>query len=244
MGEGFRGRGVRVAGVYARNAGKGKDLAGRLGTEWTDDARRLEKAGLCVIAVSDRAIAEVSGRLAEAGFGGTVCHTSGCMEMDALDARLAHRGVLYPLQTFSAGRKTDFSRIPIFTEASDPEAERVVREAAFLLSERVETAGTARRRALHLAAVFVNNFVNHLYAIGYRLAGEHGLPFDALAPLIRETAEKALASGDPAAVQTGPAVRGDAASMQRHLALLKDGRLREIYRLLSESINPNEYGKL
>jgi hypothetical protein len=73
------------------------------------------------------------------------------------------------------------------------------------------------------------------------LGGEilHGteLPFDVLKPLIAETAAKAVDSGDPHRVQTGPAVRGDLPTLRRHeAALAHDPRLLRIYESLSQDI--------
>ena len=90
-----------------------------------------------------------------------------------------------------------------------------------------------------LRGVFACNFSNHLYAIAGRLLEKEGLDFGILGPLVLETAAKAVATDNPAAVQTGPAVRGDTVTMRRHEAILareNDERYNKIYKLLSESI--------
>ena len=64
-----------------------------------------------------------------------------------------------------------------------------------------------------------------------------GLPFATLAPLIAETARKAIESGQPSAVQTGPAKRNDMTTIERHLRMLEgDACLHDIYEKLSQSI--------
>ena len=64
-----------------------------------------------------------------------------------------------------------------------------------------------------------------------------GLPEGLLGPIVAETAAKAAAADDPAAVQTGHAVRGDRATQERHLALLAgDPLLETIYRTITQSI--------
>ena len=93
-----------------------------------------------------------------------------------------------------------------------------------------------QRRHLHLAAVFACNFTNHLYAIAAELLEKQHLPFDALRPLIRETAAK-IESLTPIDAQTGPAIRYDRNIMQRHIDLLDDNDEKEIYRLLSRHIH-------
>ena len=101
----------------------------------------------------------------------------------------------------------------------------------------VEYADSERRRTIHLAGVFVNNFTNHLYALGREIVAEEGLDFEVLRPLIAETAAKALDSGNPAAVQTGPARRGDREVIERHLAILgKESTKGKIYNEITSSI--------
>ena len=196
------------------------------------------EADLYLIAVSDSAVEEVSARLRTPP-GATVAHTSGGLGIDSLRCVAADRAVCYPLQTFSAGRSIDFRTVPLFIEYTTDRAGRTVRDFAEALSDCVREADSARRGRLHAAAVFACNFSNHLYAIAGRLLEKEGLDFGILGPLVLETAAKAVATDNPAAVQTGPAVRGDTVTMRRHEAILareNDERYNKIYKLLSESI--------
>ena len=106
------------------------------------------------------------------------------------------------------------------------------------LSSEVDYADSERRRTIHLAGVFVCNFVNRMYGIGAEVVGEE-VGFDLLKPLIEETALKALATENPASVQTGPAVRGDREVWERHKALLTaegKGSAATIYEQISNDI--------
>jgi hypothetical protein len=67
---------------------------------------------------------------------------------------------------------------------------------------------------LHVAAVFVNNFTNHLYQIGNEICDENQIPFSILHPLITETAQKIM-NLPPALAQTGPAIRNDVSMAQQ-----------------------------
>ena len=150
---------------------------------------------------------------------------------------VSDRAVFYPMQTFTKGRRVDFAQIPIFLECDDeafyPELEAFARQ----LSQTVIRADSARRAKIHLAAVFACNFANHMYALGEQIARSAGLDFGVLKPLVRETAEKALDAASPADVQTGPAVRHDLATQERHLRLLGDDmQLKEIYSTISQHI--------
>lgn len=226
--------GHRVVRVLARNAARGRALAEMAGARRAADPAVPEPADLILVAVSDRAVGAVARGLDPRG--AVVAHTAGSVPLDVLPAG-AGRGVFYPLQTFSAGRAVEFKKIPIFIEADSEDARALLATLAADLSGAVYEADSALRGRLHLAAVFACNFVNDLYAVGEELVRGAGLDFEVLKPLVAETARKALESPSPVPLQTGPAVRGDAATMERHLALLAgEPELAEMYRIMSEHI--------
>ena len=111
--------GLHLVQLFARNAARGGEVAALARTEWTDDPRRLARADLYLIAVSDRAVGEVAARLPIPD-GAAVAHTAGSVPLAALPERFARRGVFYPMQTFTRGREVDFGEIPVFIEASSP----------------------------------------------------------------------------------------------------------------------------
>lgn len=227
--------GAELCQVFARNRERGPRVAALGGTTWTADPDRLAEADLYLIAVSDRAVGEVAASL-RLPDGAVAAHTAGSVPLDALEA-FPRRAVIYPLQTFTAGRAVDFARVPLFLEASDKGTYQAVERFARRLSSQLYPADSKRRGILHLAGVLACNFVNALYAAGERTLVREGLPFEALRPLIAETAAKALAAPSPAAVQTGPAVRGDLPTLERHRALLdEEPLLLEIYNLMSRYI--------
>ncbi|WP_373517045.1 DUF2520 domain-containing protein, partial [Pricia sp.] len=92
-----------------------------------------------------------------------------------------------------------------------------------------------QRKVLHLAAVFVNNFTNHLYHIGKEICDEKGLPFEILQPLIQETLDK-TEQLTPYDAQTGPARRGDSETLEKHLGQLKNPEYKKVYEVMGESI--------
>lgn len=191
-------------------------------------------ADLYIITVSDRAIGEVADAI-PAVAQSLVVHTSGATSIEALPKRF-RRGVIYPLQTFTAGRRVDFAEVPIFIEGCDDSSESTLTEFASRLSHRVSHADSEQRRRLHLAGVFACNFANQMFAIGGDVARSAGFDFEVLVPLIRECAAKAIVSPDPHTIQTGPAVRGDKPSQERHLEMIDDERLSNMYKLISENI--------
>lgn len=196
-----------------------------------NDLKNLKDADLYIAAVSDDAIAALAQKLSKDI---TLVHTSGTVDMEVL-ARQTKRGVFYPLQSFSKDHSVSFEQIPLCLEANNPETMDLLEIIARKLSKKVLHINSQQRLALHLGAVLVNNFTNHLYTLSQRHLKENGLSFDLLNPLILETAQKAIKIG-PESAQTGPAKRGDRNTIERHLALLKDQQLKEIYNLLSDSI--------
>lgn len=228
--------GIEVRQVFARNRVRGNIVADIAGCGHTDDPARIAEAEIYIVTVSDSAIENVLAPLklpAEA----IVAHTAGSRPIDAIPDRFSRRAVLYPLQTFTAGREVDFSHIPFFIEASSAELAEQMKAFALKLSDTVFDADFERRSQIHLAGVFVCNFANYMYAIGHDIMQDAGLPFSTLAPLIGETARKAVDSGDPSSVQTGPAVRNDYKTRMRHLEMLADkAQLKSIYSMISQNI--------
>ncbi len=236
LGEALQAAGHRVVLVVSRHAATAARLAGRLGTPHATFADRplLPPAEIIIYSVSDDALEEVTALLPPGDR--LALHTAGSMPMEIFRGRARHYGVLYPLQTFSPGRRVDFSEVPLCIEGATPADEMKILTFARTLSRRVYSIPTPRRRTLHLAAVIVNNFVNHLYHLAGELLEKDDLPFELLVPLIRETAEKATAMG-PQRAQTGPAVRNDENVIKKHLELLScSPGLQELYRLMTESI--------
>ena len=228
--------GFEMTQVYSRTETSAKKLAELLRTSYTADIGSIAgDAALYIISISDDAIEPISERLSM--LNALVVHTAGSVPMDVFAGRLKNYGVFYPLQTFSKSRRVDFSEIPVFIEANSNENLQVLRKLAKAISKKVYHASSAERIQLHLAAVFGCNFVNHLYHLSAQLARRAGFDFAVLSPLIIETANKALVSGNPNEVQTGPAARNDGDMMRKHLEILDSmPEWKEIYRMLSENI--------
>ncbi|MDR2765624.1 MAG: DUF2520 domain-containing protein [Tannerella sp.] len=220
--------------IYSRNETHARTLAGRLHCDWTAQASGIIPfADLYVFAVKDDALPELLTQIPVNN--GLWIHTAGSVSMDIFKGYATHYGVLYPLQTFSKNRDTDFRRVPCLIEAFLPEDETRLYEIAGRLSDNVQTLSSEKRKFVHLAAVFACNFSNHMYALAGKLVWEQGLSTDVLLPLIDETAAK-IHTLSPSEAQTGPAVRGDRQTLDRHLALLSDPAMREMYQLISNHI--------
>ncbi len=192
----------------------------------------ITEADVYIISVSDDAIEAVSAQLPFSG--GLVVHTSGSVDINQLNSK-NRRGVFYPLQTFSKNKEVDFTQIPICLESEQQADYIILEELALSISPLTYAISSQQRQALHVAAVFVNNFTNHLYALGSDICSESNIPFDILKPLIHETADK-INTLNPTDAQTGPAKRNDKKTIQRHLDFIKDASRKELYTLLTQSI--------
>lgn len=204
----------------------------------TDDVSTLEDADLYIIAVSDDAVARLSTKLPFDNR--LVVHTSGTVNIHDLDKK-NRRGVFYPLQSFSKAAPIDFANVPICIETLDKTDFITLKSLAKTIGSPSYKINTDQRRALHLAAVFVNNFTNQLYRIAHEITEAQGVEFDVLKPLILETAKK-VQDLSPYMAQTGPAKRNDKKTLKKHLELLKNEHHKAVYELLTQSIQ-NTHGR-
>ena len=221
-------------------AGRNPEALQRFATHaaTTTELSSLAPADIYILAISDDAIEE-SAALLE-GSEGLMVHTSGSIPMTILPQK-SRRGVFYPLQTFSRDLKVDFSAIPVCVEAENEKDYSLLETLAGTISEKVVRISSQQRAVLHTAAVFVNNFTNHLYYIGQSICEERGVNFELLHALIGETARK-IGQLEPLEAQTGPARRGDKSTMDLQLKMLETETQKDIYKTISKSIE-NTYGK-
>jgi predicted short-subunit dehydrogenase-like oxidoreductase (DUF2520 family) len=214
--------GHHVVFAWSRNLPAAAALATRLpgAVSLSTLAPPLPAADVYFLAVPDAAVAPLVASTTWPA-GALVVHLAGALPLSVFAAQPEVRGgVFYPLQTFSPGRALDWAAVPLCIEASDLSAEATLLDLASSLSQHVRRLDSAQRLKLHVAAVFANNFTNHLLGIADVLLAEADLPTTLLAPLVRETVDKAMAN-PPFAVQTGPAVRRDAPTLAAHLAALR-----------------------
>lgn len=234
LGHKLKQAGHTIAQIYGRNAQAASDLAYELDTESTNYWSVVNRnADLYIIAVSDIAIQDI---IRELNFGDkTIVHTAASVSKQVLSGATSHYGVLYPLQSLVKG--TDhLPEVPIIIDASDEATLQELENLAHTISEHVTTGTDEERLKLHLAAVFCNNFVNHLYALMEEYCRKEGISFNMLKPLIKETAYR-IDAVSPSEAQTGPAVRQDSNTLQKHLQLLDaHPQLKTFYQLFTDSI--------
>lgn len=231
-------KGFRIVQVYSRTAESAQTLAQAVEAEYTTELQHITKeAQLYVVSLKDAAFAELLPRMVAGREHALWVHTAGSLPMTIWQGHVVRYGVLYPMQTFSKQREVDFRQIPVFVESNSVEDLQLLKEIASALSDRVREATSEQRKCLHLSAVFACNFTNHMYALAAELLKKYDLPFEAMLPLIDETARK-VHELEPLAAQTGPAVRYDKNVIGEHLRMLAgEPTMQELYQAISENIH-------
>lgn len=227
--------GHRVKAVWGRNSTDSRRLALELGAYSVPQLAAVPAgADIYIMAVSDPAIPALVAEwpLPEA----LLVHTAGSVSRHVLDAASKQTGVLYPYQSIRKGSDLEGRNCPWLIDGSSPANLELLRKFASSLGGKVRQATDEQRRYFHLAAVFSNNFSNHLYTLAEAFCQEKGIDFDMLQPLLSQLPARMLLQS-PAALQTGPAIRNDQATMALHLELLRDHpEMQAFYELFSTSI--------
>jgi predicted short-subunit dehydrogenase-like oxidoreductase (DUF2520 family) len=224
----------QVLQVVSRNVHHAKLLADELGCNHTDYTGSINKdAGLYLIAVADTALLDLNNTFNLDNK--LILHTAGSVSKDVLQNVSANYGVLYPLQ--SLRKEMQYANdIPLLIDGNTQEAITLIENFAITISSNVSKANDEQRLKLHVAAVVVSNFTNHLYALAENFCKKEGVDFALLNPLIKETAER-IQHASPASVQTGPAARNDIFTIDKHLRILANHpTLKYMYMKLTNSI--------
>lgn len=235
LGRKFVAAGHRIVQVVGRNASAASQLAYEWDTESANYMSLINKdADVYIIAVSDDALEEVTRDLHLPGK--VVAHTAGSVSKDILRNVSSHYGVFYPLQSLRKEIKAS-PDIPLFYEGSDAKTVSTLQTLAQSISYGTPVdANSDDRLALHVAAVVVNNFTNYLFSLAEQFCRREGIDFKMLLPLIRETVNR-LQTNSPSSSMTGPAVRHDKETIQKHLELLEaHPELKKVYRCLTNTI--------
>lgn len=227
--------GYHILDIYSRNISNSKILAAEVQAKPVASIEELrDHDGLYIFSVSDLSYSQILPlfKLKEKN----VVHTSGSLSIEILKNAALNYGVLYPFQTLSKEKNIKFRGVPLLYCASSISFQSRLLKLAKTLSDKVEFASDEQRKILHISAVFACNFTNYMYTIAEDIAIKNNIDFSLLYPLIKETAEKAMANS-PKSVQTGPAIRNDLNIINNHIQLLEsDPVIQEVYTLISNNI--------
>lgn len=222
--------------VYSRTLVSANKLAIDVNAVSTDKIEDIvPNADIYIFSIPDSALENILS-LIQIDKNKLYLHTAGSIPIDIFKEYSDRYGVIYPFQTFSKQREVDFNSIPIFIEANRQEDRIILEKIANILSPKVYYLSSDKRQYLHLTGVFACNFVNHMYNIADQILSQKDIPFEVVLPLIDETANK-VHHLCPTDAQTGPAIRYDENVINKHLSLITDTKLKDIYKIISENIH-------
>lgn len=221
---------LEIVGTYSKTIENSEDFARKLKTKAISNLTSLPQHDLILVCVPDQAISTVIESLPEDS---KIAYTSGTISVEELPST-KNIGVFYPLQTFTKNKEIDLKAVPFFIEARNKEFEQELVELANKIGKDATITDSEQRKQLHIAAVFVNNFTNHIAHLAKQHVEKHQLSWENLLPLLNETFSK-IQTQDPKEIQTGPARRNDLQVIEKHLEELT-GNEKEIYKAITNSI--------
>lgn len=229
----FYNEGIEIKKIIARDTLKAKYLANEIGCEFGNIENEKNNQTAYFLCVSDNSIEQVASKFNN----NFLVHCSGATNIDVLAKHTSNYGVFYPLYSFPKHQLANFEHIPIFLEASNNRNLNVLEHFAQKISPKVYFINSKQRLIVHLSAVFSNNFVNHLFSITNKILNDYKIDFEVLLPIIQKTLsieniKNALEN------QTGPAIRKDFSTIEKHLETLKfyNKDFEKVYKTITDSI--------
>jgi len=207
-------------------------------TEIINDLSKIKSADIYVISISDSYVGEISEKLNVSEK--LVVHTSGSLDLSIIDKK-NRRGVFYPLQTLSKNKEIELAKVPICIESENNKDLVLLETISKYIGCKTYKIDYNERKILHLAAIFSNNFVNHMFTIAKEILDDKNLDFNILKPLINETVDK-IHKLDPENAQTGPAIRNNNEILLNHINTLKKDDHKKLYELMTKLIK-DKYGE-
>ena len=221
-------KGLTISQVHSRNSVSGNSLALKANAKFEEEITSIN-AEVIFIAVQDEQIENCLKQLPHSSI---LLYTSGTVDLAPIFPQ--NCGVFYPLQTFSKNNYCIPFNGPILLDDKNKEVNNYAIQLCSILNLSYKITSSDERKNIHLCAVFLNNFINHIACIGLSEAKERKIDLSLFTPLLKKTFENIL-SNDPFENQSGPAKRNDKIIINEHIALL-DGNSKTIYHLITESI--------
>ena len=243
LGKAFKNAGLPIAQVWSRQILHAEELANEISVKATDDVEEVNRFnGVIVFCIPDHAIPDFTSRLENSD--SIYIHTSGSLNISVFEKRLIHRGVFYPLQTFRKNKPyREFKDIPVLIESSTSQVDSMLHFWASAIQSKVYEIDSFQRMKIHVAAVFACNFSNHMVSISRQIIEENNHDYEMLRPLLTETLTNIL-KFDTREIQTGPAIRKDMDTIDKHSeSLAEHPEWADLYSLISKSIIKMHFDK-
>ena len=233
----LKAKGISVIEVLGRSEASTRALAEAMQCNYILNPEQLnQKSDLYIIAIQDKEIAGLIPKI-KLPDSSLVVHTAGGVSIEVFNGFFSHYGVLYPLQSLRKETKIT-PKIPFYLDGNSKETKNKLEDFCRSAGLDYKWATDLQRIELHIAAVFCSNFTNYLYSLAEKFCEDRGLEFAPLLPIIEETASRlSREKTSPSALQTGPAIRGDQPTLDKHLSLLEGSfEADEVYRFLTAKI--------
>ena len=226
--------GHEILQVMSRNPEHARVLASHCNAESATLTEIISPDGdIYIIALSDTAIETVEN--VKGIKGKMICHTAGSVSIEVLKNISDKFGVLYPLQSLSKFNES-LPEIPFLVDGNDDATKKFLLDFADTLSENVTVANDSERMKYHISAVFIHNFANHIFALSEKYCESENIYFPNFFPLMNELIRKVEKFGAIRS-QTGPAIRRDEITIQKHLQILSSHpEMKRLYGILTDSI--------
>jgi predicted short-subunit dehydrogenase-like oxidoreductase (DUF2520 family) len=221
FGKAFRQAGYIINEIYSRTQNSAMLLSKTLNCDYTTDLSNLKSnTDLIILAINDDALAKIVDQIQIKDK--VIVHTSGSTPISVFENKGFEKyGIFYPVQSFSKNETESLEPIPICVEGNNQKTEDLLYSLASSVSTKIYAMDSEKRKALHVAAVFANNFTNHMFHIADDILKQNDISFEVIRPLLEKTAGK-LKTETPLNAQTGPAVRNDRKVIDNHMEYLKD----------------------
>lgn len=228
--------GYNILQVFSRNQNSSKELASKTSSQKTDIIEEIFlDADIYFFCMNDTANLEIS-KTIKLKRNPIIVHTAGSQSISIFSDLSENHGAFYPFQTFTKDVKTDFTKVPICIEASNDKTLNNLKLIADHLGCKSHFIDEKGREILHLTGVFAANFLNHCVSISEEILKENNIDTNIIKPLLEQSFYKILNIGATNS-QTGPAIRNDIPTLNKHVNLLKDNeQYSNVYKVLTESI--------
>lgn len=227
-------QGMKLQQVFSRQMEHAESLAQKYKASAIDDLSQLDSsADLYIFSIKDDSLEDVL-KLLPFKLSLAV-HTAGALSVSLLKDYAQNYGIVYPCQSMNKGMDFEGVEVPLCVEGNNAETLGKLMEFASRISPLAKAVNEQQRFVLHRAAIFGCNFTNVMYGIAHDLMEEGSVDWQLLIPLLQNTLDK-VKTNNPHDVQTGPAHRHDENVVRFHEKALKDDKIKEIYRLLSDYI--------
>jgi predicted short-subunit dehydrogenase-like oxidoreductase (DUF2520 family) len=240
LGSALYSEGFDIVQVISKTLKNAKELARHYQAKASSNINDLIISDIVLIAVNDDSIAEVVEKIFQHQIythqlKPLILHTSGTCNSTILKNKNWESGIFYPLQTITKTQLIDFRNVPIIYFSENKKTLSSIKKIATSISQQTVVMNDEQRVALHTAAVFTNNFTNHLIAIAQDICKQNGINFKLLEPLLAETFEKLLKK-TAFNNQTGPALRNDTKTIKKHVQLLQSSNYIDVYEIITKQI--------